>query len=135
MADNKTPSPSNPQDDQDSDYDGPDRRDSVVDRRTDGKSFERRRGAGIRRPEFNKAAEEGEMNQEQFLFIKAIDAFKRANDRPYPTWTEVLEVIRKLGYRKTVEMEVDLPGLQDWSEPADAPAFPATEDEDQPEAA
>lgn len=143
MADKKTPSPSNPQgkkqDGQAEDYDGPDRRDTVVDRRTDGKSFERRRGAGIRRPEFNKAAEEGEMNQEQFLFIKAIDAFKRANDRPYPTWTEVLEVIRKLGYRKTAAMDVDLPGLEDWSETADAPAFPAadadTPDEDQLDAA
>ena len=37
------------------------------------------------------------MTAEQFLFVKAIDAYKRVNQRPFPTWTEVLEVMRKLG--------------------------------------
>jgi hypothetical protein len=35
----------------------------------------------------------------------------------------VLEVIRKLGYRKTAAMTVDLPEAEDWTESADAPAF------------
>jgi hypothetical protein len=115
-----------------------DRRKSVLDQRTDGTGFERRRGPGRRRSDFVKAADEGELTQEQFLFIKAVDAFKRANQRPYPTWTEVLEVIRKLGYRKTTEMSVELPEAEDWTEPADAPAFPqrgAAPGEDSDEAA
>ena len=29
--------------------------------------------------------------------------YKRKNARPYPTWTEVLEVIRAMGYRKVAE--------------------------------
>lgn len=102
---------------------GPDRRKNVVDQRCWPTGLERRRGPGRRRSDFAKAAEEGEMTTEQFLFIKAIDAYKRANHRPYPTWTEVLEVIRKLGYRKTCAMELDLSDAEDWTESADAPAF------------
>ena len=109
---------------------GPDRRKNVLDTR--GNGLERRRGPGRRLSDFAKAAEEGEMNVEQFLFIQAVDAFKRANDKPFPTWTEVLEVIRKLGYRKTCEMEINLPQCEDWTEPADAPAFeqPADDERD-----
>jgi len=103
-----------------------DRRESVVDRRPTETGLERRRGPGRRRNDFMKSADEGEMSQEQFLFIKAIDAYKRANNRPYPTWTEVLEVIRKLGYRKTCPMQINVDGCEDWQEPADAPAMGET---------
>lgn len=105
-----------------------DRRKNVIDARPDS-GLERRRGPGRRLSDFAKAAEEGEMNVEQFLFIQAIDAFKRANDKPFPTWTEVLEVIRKLGYRKTCKMSIDLPQCEDWTELADAEAFPASTDD------
>ncbi len=108
----------------DADFRGPDRRHNVIDTRASGTGLERRRGVGRRRDDFSKAAEEGEMTGEQFLFIKAIDAYKRVNARPFPTWTEVLEVIRKLGYRKTAAMTLDLNSADDWTEPADAPAFP-----------
>jgi len=104
---------------------GPDRRKSVVDARING--LERRRGPGRRLSDFAKAAEEGEMTTEQFLFIQAVDAFKKANDKPFPTWTEVLEVIRKLGYRKTCKMTIDLPQCEDWTEPGDAEAFPPSQ--------
>lgn len=111
-------------------YRGPDRRKNVIDDRTPGTGLERRRGPGRRRTDFMKSAEEGEMTPEQFLFIKAIDAYKRVNQRPFPTWTEVLEIIRKLGYRKTTEMDLDIPGAEDWLEAANAPAFPASESND-----
>lgn len=107
---------------------GPDRRNNVLDTR--GNGLERRRGPGRRLSDFAKAAEEGEMNVEQFLFIQAVDAFKRANDKPFPTWTEVLEVIRKLGYRKTCKMEIELPQCEDWVEAGDAPAFASSRDDD-----
>lgn len=115
--------------------DSTDRRNNVVDARPPGTGLERRRGPGRRRSDFMKAAEEGEMTSEQFLFIKAIDAYKRVNNRPYPTWTEVLEVIRKLGYRKTAAMQLDLDGAEDWSEPPDASALPTSSVEDTSEAA
>ncbi len=111
---------------------GGDRRQSVIDQRSTYTGLERRRGPGRRRSDFMKSAEEGEMTPEQFLFIKAIDAYKRVNNRPYPTWTEVLEVIRKLGYRKTASMLIEIDGAEDWTEPPDAPAMPiVTEDEDE----
>lgn len=112
---------------------GPSRRKNVVDTRING--LERRRGPGRRLSDFAKAAEEGEMNREQFLFIQAVDAFKRANDKPFPTWTEVLEVVRKLGYRKTCKMDIDLPQCEDWTELADAPAFEKASEDDERDAA
>ncbi len=75
------------------------------------------------------------MSTEQFLFISAIDAFKRVNNRPFPTWTEVLEVIRKLGYRKTQPMELNLSNAEDWQEAEDAPAFVNAESDVEDEAA
>jgi len=86
-------------------------------------TLERRRGPGRRLTDFVKSAEEGEMNKEQFLFLLAIDAFKRVNHKTFPTWTDVLEIIRKLGYRKTMAMELQLgPRANDWTEKPDAPA-------------
>ncbi|MEM7681888.1 MAG: hypothetical protein AAF288_08020 [Planctomycetota bacterium] len=118
---------------------GPDRRNNVVDTRSPmdraATGLERRRGPGRRLSDFAKAAEEGEMTGEQFLFIKAVDAYKRVNNKPFPTWTEVLEVVRKLGYRKTQPMELDVVGAEDWNEAADAPAFPPPAEDYRDEAA
>jgi len=77
-----------------------DRRASVVDRRL---GLDRRRGPGRRLCDDRKSAEEGQMSDEQFEFLMAIDEYKRKNTRPFPTWTEVLEVIKALGYRKVAE--------------------------------
>ncbi len=76
------------------------RRKSVVERRL---GLDRRRGPGKRRSEERKAAEEGEMNDEQFEFLMVIDQYKKVNRRPFPSWTEVLEVIKAMGYRKVEE--------------------------------
>jgi hypothetical protein len=85
---------------------GQDRRQSVVDRRL---GLDRRRGPGRRRSDDRRNAEEGQMSDEQFEFIMAIDEYKRANSRPFPTWTEVLEVIHALGYRKVAEPQALAP--------------------------
>jgi hypothetical protein len=108
------------------------RRGSVVDRRVfverrtkdvgAPSGLERRRGAGRRLSDFTKAAEQGEMTQEQFMFLMAIEGFKKANAKMFPSWTDVLEVIRLLGYRKTMKSEIVLANADDWREPADAPA-------------
>lgn len=37
---------------------------------------------------------------EEREFLRAIDRYKRVNKRPYPTWREVLKVLRGLGWRK-----------------------------------
>jgi hypothetical protein len=79
---------------------GKDRRQNVVDRRL---GLDRQRGPGRRRSDERKSAEEGQMSDEQFEFLMSIDEYKRRNARPFPTWTEVLEVIKALGYRKVAE--------------------------------
>lgn len=85
-------------------------------------NLERRRGPGRRLTDFVRSAEEGEMDREQFLFLLAIDEFKRVNGKAFPNWTDVLEVVRKLGYRKTMPSAINLRGrAQDWSERPDAP--------------
>ena len=79
---------------------GQERRKGVVDRRL---GLDRRRGPGRRLTDERKSAEEGQMSDEQFEFLMAIDEYKRKNARPFPTWTEILEVIKALGYRKVAE--------------------------------
>ncbi|MCA9297202.1 MAG: hypothetical protein KC983_11810 [Phycisphaerales bacterium] len=111
------------------DADDADRR-SVIDRRSgldrrllgeEDTNLERRRGPGRRRTDFMRSAEEGEMTQEQFNFVMAIEVFKRVNGKTFPTWTDVLEVIRKLGYRKTMASEINLgKRCEDWTERPDA---------------
>jgi hypothetical protein len=65
--------------------------------------MDRRRGPGRRRGEVRRAAEEGEITGELLDFIKAIDEYKQINDRPFPSWSEVFEIIQYLGYRKVAE--------------------------------
>ena len=77
-----------------------DRRRSVLDRRT---GLDRRRGPGRRRSDDRRSAEEGEMTDEQFEFLMAVNEYKRVNRRPFPTWTEVLDVIKALGYRRVAD--------------------------------
>lgn len=88
-------------------YNGPcrrshrsDQRKSVVDRRL---GLDRRRGPGKRRSDDRRSAEEGEMTDEQFEFLMAVEEYKRLNRRPFPTWTEVLDIIRAMGYRKVAD--------------------------------
>lgn len=68
-----------------------------VDRRS---GLDRRRGPGRRRTEYRREAEDGHMNDEQLSFILAMEEFKAANSVAFPTWTDVLDVVLYLGYRK-----------------------------------
>jgi len=77
-----------------------DDRRSPVDRRG---SLERRRGPGRRRGDVRREAEEGEMSDDLLEFVLAIDDYKRVNRRPFPTWSEVFEVVKYLGYRKVAD--------------------------------
>jgi hypothetical protein len=78
-------------------------------------AVERRSGKdrrqGERRRQVDPTTCEKDYSDEEILFMKAMDQYKRANRRPFPTWSEVLEVLRALGYRK-VEAATALPGLQ-----------------------
>lgn len=41
-----------------------------------------------------------EMPGDVLEFITAIDDYKRLHQRPFPTWSEVLEVLKSLGYER-----------------------------------
>ncbi len=61
---------------------------------------------------------ERDYSDDETDFMKAMDRYKRDNRRPFPTWSEVLEVLRSMGYRKVAEA-TDLPGAK-RPQPAEA---------------
>ena len=42
-------------------------------------------------------------------FLQAIEAYKKRSGRPFPTWSEVLEVVRELGYEQDVAERASAP--------------------------
>jgi len=98
---------------EESGHTGPEQR-AGVDRR-DPTGLERRRGAGIRREDDRRCAEEGEMTPEQFEFVMAVETYKKVNKKMFPTWTELLEVVNQLGYRKVESRNIV---LENCPEPA-----------------
>jgi hypothetical protein len=79
----------------------------ATDRRT-GK--ERRDERGERRRQIDPTTCERDYNTDEIEFMKAMDQYKRENRRPFPTWSEVLEVLRAIGYRRVAEPST-MPGL------------------------
>lgn len=47
------------------------------------------------------ATKPDEMPAEVIEFIQAIDTYKRVNQRPFPNWSEVLEIVKSLGYNRS----------------------------------
>ena len=43
---------------------------------------------------------ERDYSEEEIQFMRAMDEYKRKSGRMFPTWSEVLEVVRGLGYVK-----------------------------------
>lgn len=53
-----------------------------------------------RRREIDPTTCERDYSLDEVEFMSAMDNYKRRSGRPFPTWSEVLEVVRSLGYRK-----------------------------------
>lgn len=64
-------------------------------------AVERRRGE--RRRQIDPTTCERDYDVDEIEFMKAMDEYKRDFGRPFPTWSEVLEVAKSLGYRKVAE--------------------------------
>jgi hypothetical protein len=75
----------------------------AVDRRKEDRRGERRR-------QVDPTTCERDYTDEEISFMRAMDQYKRDNRRPFPTWSEVLEVLRALGYRRVADATA-LPGL------------------------
>ena len=76
-------------------------------------AFERRSGKDRRQNERRRQVDpttcEKEYSAAEVEFMKVMELYKRLNHRPFPTWSEVLEVLLAMGYRK-VEAPSLLPG-------------------------
>ena len=57
-----------------------------------------RRVKVARRRQIDPTTCERDYNNDEIEFMQALDAYKRANGRMFPTCSEILEVIRALGY-------------------------------------
>lgn len=64
-------------------------------------AIERRKGH--RRRQIDPTTCEREYSELEIEFMHAMDEYKRASGRMFPTCSEILEVLMKLGYRKTAE--------------------------------
>lgn len=60
-----------------------------------------RRGTDRRKgPRRKRSMNQYDLEAETLEFINAINRFKEASGRPFPTWSEVLGILRDLGYEK-----------------------------------
>ena len=64
-----------------------------------------------RRRQIDPTTCERDYSSEEVEFMNALDDYKRTSGRMFPTCSEVLEVIRKLGYQKRPEGQPELPHL------------------------
>jgi hypothetical protein len=53
-----------------------------------------------RRRQIDPTTCERDYNAEELEFMRAMDLYKRRSGRQFPTWSEVLEVLQHMGYRK-----------------------------------
>jgi hypothetical protein len=59
------------------------------------------RHASTRRQKIDPTTCERDYTPAQLEFMQAIQAYKQASGRMFPTWSEVLEVLQSLGYEKS----------------------------------
>ena len=85
-----------------------DRRKST-DRRTgyDRRAGKDRRAAGGRRKEdieehrkVERRINEYPMSEEELDFIKAVNEYKQRYSKPFPNWSEILHILKSIGYEK-----------------------------------
>lgn len=51
------------------------------------------------------------LSSDQLQFIKAIEKYKSQNNKHFLSWTEVLKIIKELGYRKVSKKEKEQPPI------------------------
>jgi hypothetical protein len=56
-----------------------------------------------RRRQIDPTTCERDYSADEIDFMRAMDDYKRRSGRQFPTWSEVLEVVRSMGYRKVSE--------------------------------
>jgi len=75
-------------------------------RQTDSEFTAEERRVGSRRVKVERRRQidpttcERDYSADEIEFMKAMDDYKRRSGRMFPTWSEVLEVVRGLGYHR-----------------------------------
>ena len=89
-----------------------------------------RRAKVVRRRQIDPTTCERDYSSDEIEFMAALDAYKRSSGRMFPTCSEILEVLRNLGYEKRPPAA---PVAQPASEPATGqPKSSATPRHDRP---
>jgi hypothetical protein len=68
-----------------------------------------RRAKVSRRRQIDPTTCERDYTPEEIEFMSAMDEYKRRSGRMFPTCSEVLEVVRSLGYEKRTQAELSVP--------------------------
>ena len=77
--------------------------------------FNAPRRKAVRRRQIDPTTCERDYNGEEIEFMQALDAYKRSSGRMFPTCSEILEVIRDLGYvRLSEEQLAEFVGDRQW---------------------
>jgi hypothetical protein len=82
-----------------------------------------RRVKVARRRQIDPTTCERDYNDEEILFMQALDEYKRANGRMFPTCSEILEVIRNLGYVRLPQAAGALPPAAETEQVAPSEAL------------
>ena len=66
---------------------------------------EKERRKVSRRRQIDPTTCEREYNEQEVEFMRAMDDYKRTSGRMFPTCSEILEVLSKIGYRQIAECQ------------------------------
>src|SRR4051812_42977122 len=87
-----------------------------------------RREKVARRRQIDPTTCERDYSADEIEFMHAMDAYKRANGRMFPTCSEILEVIRALGYVRTTAVHTGEGLATDDTAPLNATPAATTSD-------
>jgi len=88
-----------------------------------------RRAKVNRRRQIDPTTCERDYSNDEIEFMQALDAYKRSSGRMFPTCSEILEVIRGLGYQRPGQFEVEEAQPEEISEELPEETIPAFSDE------
>lgn len=102
------------------------RRKKSTDRRTKKSEAEAKATAPVverrktkRRRQIDPTTCEREYNNMEIEFMQAMDEYKRASGRMFPTCSEILEVLIKIGYRKVADAQTIYDPNENTNSPSD----------------
>ena len=78
----------------------------VSERRNKSEPVAKERRKTVRRRQIDPTTCERDYNEQEIQFMHAMDEYKQLSGRMFPTCSEILEVVMKLGYRQIADAQV-----------------------------